>query len=289
MTLAPDPTEITPPKDPTIYARPRLMGPGFWVAIAFGVLCIAGGYALAKFGPKLTGPGAGNESPASSETPPAAESPSRYPSVSADPVMAPTPNPAADPALEGRVSDLEAGQARLTEAAGAALAVAALSEAAQSSRPFDRELSQVEAVLPVSVDVRALRRLAETGAPTRAALAEELEDAASRASVAARDPGEGAGLWARASHALAAIVTVRYVGSTTGTSPDAMLARAQRLMDEGDIEGALQVVDRLPERVRTTLTDWRLRAERRAEVDRRIAVIRAEALADLAQTRRASR
>lgn len=288
MTLAPDPTEITPPKDPTIYARPRLMGPGFWVAIAFGVLCIAGGYALAKFGPKLTGPGAESESPASSETP-TAESPSRYPSVSADPPPAPAPTPTADPALEGRVSDLEAGQTRLTEAAGAALAVAALSEAAQSSRPFDRELSQVQAVLPASTDVRALRRLAETGAPTRAALAEELEDAASRASVAARDPGEGAGLWARASHALAAIVTVRYVGSTTGTSPDAMLARAQRLMDEGDIEGALQVVDRLPERVRTTLTDWRLRAERRAEVDRRIAVIRVEALADLAQTRRASR
>ncbi len=287
MTLAPDPTEITPPKDPTIYARPRLMGPGFWVAIAFGVLCIAGGYALAKFGPKLTGPGVRNESAASSEPSVAAESSSRYPSVSADPL--PAPAPTADPALEGRVADLEARQARLTEAAGAALAVAALSEAAQSSRPFDRELSQVEAVLPVSIDVRALRRLAETGAPTRAALAEELEDAASRAAVAARDPGEGAGLWARASHALAAIVTVRYVGSTTGTSPDAMLARAQRLMDEGDIEGALQVVDRLPERVRVTLTDWRLRAERRAEVDRRIAVIRGEALADLAQTRRPAR
>lgn len=287
MTLAPDPTEITPPKDPTIYARPRLMGPGFWVAIAFGVLCIAGGYGLAKFGPKLTGPGARNESAPSAEAPTAPESSSRYPSVAPDPL--PAPAPIADPALEGRVANLEAGQARLTEAAGAALAVAALSEAAQSSRPFDRELSQVEAVLPVSIDVRALRRLAETGAPTRAALAEELEDAASRAAVAARDPGEGAGLWARASHALAAIVTVRYVGSTTGTSPDAMLARAQRLMDEGDIEGALQVVDRLPERVRVTLTDWRLRAERRAEVDRRIAVIRAETLADLAQTRRAAR
>ncbi|MDG2521193.1 hypothetical protein P7B02_06530 [Caulobacter segnis] len=289
MTLAPDPTEITPPKDPTIYARPRLMGPGFWVAIAFGVLCIAGGYGLAKFGPKLTGPGVLNESAAPAEAPAAPESASRHPTAELEPASRPAAPITTDPALEGRIADLEAGQARLTEAAGAALAVAALSEAAQSSRPFDRELSQVEAVLPISVDVRGLRRLAETGAPTRAALTEELDDAASRASVAARDPGEGAGLWARASHALAAIVTVRYVGSTTGTSPDAMLARAQRLMDEGDVEGALQVVDRLPERVRTTLTDWRLRAERRAEVDRRIAVIRGEALADLAQTRRAAR
>ncbi|WP_269715430.1 COG4223 family protein [Caulobacter sp. NIBR2454] len=289
MSLAPDPTEITPPKDPTLYARPRLMGPGFWMACGFCILCVAAGYGFAKFGPQLTGPGVRTESVMPAAEPSPAESVERAESAPTDFTPAPAPTPVTDPALEGRIATLEADQARLTEAAGAALAVAALSEAAQSSRPFDRELSQVEAVLPVSIDARALRRLAETGAPTHAALAAELEDAASRASVAARDPGEGAGLWARASHALAAIVTVRYVGSTTGSSPDAMLARAQRLMDEGDVDGALQVVGQLPERVRITLTDWRLRAERRAEIDRRVSAIRAEALSDLTVMRRAAR
>ncbi len=35
--------------------------------------------------------------------------------------------------------------------------------------------------------------------------------------------------------AAASIVSIRHVGSTKGTTPDAMLARAQALLDDGDV------------------------------------------------------
>ena len=44
---APDPA---PPAD---APPPRLMGAVFWIAIVFTVMCIAGGYMIAKLGPDL--------------------------------------------------------------------------------------------------------------------------------------------------------------------------------------------------------------------------------------------
>ena len=41
----PDPPAEAPP--------PRLMGAVFWIAIVFTVMCIAGGYMIAKLGPDL--------------------------------------------------------------------------------------------------------------------------------------------------------------------------------------------------------------------------------------------
>ena len=31
---------------------PRLMGPGFWIALALGLICVLAGLALATFGPR---------------------------------------------------------------------------------------------------------------------------------------------------------------------------------------------------------------------------------------------
>ena len=51
MTLAPDPVDSDAPRDPALYGRRRLLGPGFWALIAFGLVCVAAGAALARFGP----------------------------------------------------------------------------------------------------------------------------------------------------------------------------------------------------------------------------------------------
>jgi hypothetical protein len=142
-------------------------------------------------------------------------------------------------------------------------------------------------VLPLSPQTVALRRLAQTGAPTRSALAAEFDDAAAKAAVAARDPGERGGFVDRLSHALASIVTIRRVGSTVGGRPDAVLARAERQVDEGDIDGALTTLNALPRPAARAMAAWRVGAERRAEIDRQVTAIRATALANLAQVSRA--
>ncbi|OYX91827.1 MAG: hypothetical protein B7Y78_11440, partial [Caulobacter sp. 35-67-4] len=83
-------------------------------------------------------------------------------------------------------------------------------------------------------------------------------------------------------------VSIRQVSSTRGATPDAKLARAQRLLDEGDVESAIRALDTLPDPARIVLAPWLASAERRVEVDRHVTAIRADALAGLAQVSRAA-
>jgi hypothetical protein len=288
MTLAPDPVASDAPRDPTLYRRRRLLGPGFWALIAFGIVCVATGAALARFGPTWF---------SQAKAPPATQQPANEPISSPPPAGQPlrgAPSLAAvsPPAsegvaqLEGRVAVLETGQQQTLDAAGAALAAATLADAARTAQPFAEELASLERVLPLSSDLRALARLAQDGAPTRAGLADEFETLAGRAAVAARDPGRNADFLARLRHALSSIVSIRQVGSTQGQSPDAVLGRAQKLLNEGDIEGAVATTERLPPAAQAVLSPWRAAAERRVEVDRHIAAIREDALAGLVQVTR---
>ncbi|MDR7115063.1 hypothetical protein [Caulobacter sp. BE254] len=288
MTLAPDPVDSDAPRDPTLYRRRRLLGPGFWALIAFGIVCVAAGAALARFGPTWF---------SQAKAPPAIQQPANdpipSPSAASQPLRgAPSLAAVSPPAsedvaqLEGRVAILETGQQQTLDAAGAALAAATLADAARTAQPFAEELASLERVLPLSSDLRALARLAQDGAPTRAGLADEFETLAGRAAVAARDPGRNADFLARLRHALSSIVSIRQVGSTQGQSPDAVLGRAQKLLNEGDIEGAVATTERLPPAAQAVLSPWRAAAERRVEVDRHVAAIRADALAGLVQVTR---
>ena len=67
-----------------------------------------------------------------------------------------------------------------------------------------------------------------------------------------------------------------------------MLARAQALLDDGDVEGGVQALDPLPDAARTVLAPWINAANRRIEIDRRVAAIRADALTGLARVSRAA-
>jgi hypothetical protein len=289
MTLAPDPVESDAPRDPALYGRRRLLGPGFWALIAFGIVCVAAGAALARFGPTWF---SGAKAPPAIQQPAANPVPAQVgagqPLYGAPSVAAVSPPSSEGVAqLEGRVAILETGQQRALDAAGAALAAATLADAARTARPFAEELAGLERVLPLSSDLRALARLARDGAPTRAGLADEFETLAGRVAVAAHDPGRNADFLARLRHALSSIVSIRQVGSTQGGTPDAVLARAQKLLNEGDIEGALAALESLPPSAQTVLAPWRAAAERRVEIDRHIAAIRADALAGLVLAPRA--
>ncbi len=140
--------------------------------------------------------------------------------------------------------------------------------------------------MPESADLRALRPLAETGAPTVAALAAEYPDAAARAAVASRAHAQGEGVIARIAQAFAAIVTIRRVDQVEGPGVDAVLARAERRVDAGDLSGAIGELSGLPPAGQDAMAAWRVRAQRRAEIDRRVAAVRAAALADLGRMSR---
>ena len=188
--------------------------------------------------------------------------------------------------VNARLERVEAAQARTARAASAAVAAAALADAAQTSRPFLNELLTLERLTPDARDLAGLRPLAETGAPTLAALAAEFPEVADRASAASRTSGTDTSLLSRIGDALAALITVRRTGDLSGDSPDAVLARAERRVAQGDIEAALRILKALPSGGQAATADWRERAQRRVEIERRISALRTAALRDLAEAER---
>lgn len=285
MTDPADPADITPPGNPAAYAKPFRPSLGFWAMMALCVLCVLAGWSVRAFGPTLWPVKTPEKATAPAPAPAAAgldtdQAPSA-PNLSGGPLAAPAAAPSAEvAALAGRVSTLEALQARTADAAAASLAAATLAEAAQTSGPFEGELKVLEQLLPLSPDVQALRDVARAGAPSRSALAADFDNAAARAAIAARDPGERGGLVARLKFALASIVTIRRT-SEKGTGTDAVLARAERQVGEGDIEGALKTLRTLPPKAADSMAAWRERAQARVQLDRHVSAIRAQALADL--------
>jgi hypothetical protein len=203
------------------------------------------------------------------------------------PVVPSTPVPASAEVadLSARLARMETEQRRTSSAAAAALATTALLQAAQTSRPFTAELAAVESLLP-QAQTAALRRFAQTGAPTRSMLADEFAATAADAAAAARAPGKDAGPVAHLSHALSNIVTIRRVEG--GTGADAIINRAERLVRDGDLEGALLQLERLPAPARQAFAPWIARAEPRIELDRRLAAIRAASIRALTVDGRAS-
>ena len=290
MTAAPDPAETVDLAAPRDLAedspRRRGLGLAFWAMIGFGFICILAGLAFSRFAPVLfpvktpaaSAPAAAATPP---ETPAATAQPAPPPPLAPTPALAPQPAQAQVLVLSGRVDRLEADQRRAAHAAAEALAAAELSEASASSLPFANQLAGIDRLLPDSADLRDLRLLAATGAPSRAALAVELAGLADRAAVAARAPEPNSGLAAHITHALAAVFTLRRVDKLTGSSPDAILARAQQRANDADIEGALKAVDALPKGGQTALAEWRAHAERRVAIDRHVAALRGQALRDL--------
>jgi hypothetical protein len=290
MTSAPDPSPsagLDLPRDPAEYAvRRRGPGAAVWGFVAFGVLCVLAGAAVDRFTSQWLAakPVAPSASSGAAASVPAADA--QTPGALRD---GPAPAPVAGPskvetaALGSRLDRLAADQRRTAQAAGEALAAVDLSDAARASSPFADQLTALDRLLPDTADRRALQILARSGAPSRSALAAEFAGLADRAAVASRRAPQGASLLSRAAHMLEAVFTVRRVDRLTGDDPDAVLARAQRRADDGDLEGALKDLDALPPSGRDAVAGWRARAGRRVEIDRLVAAIRADAARDLAE------
>ncbi|WP_091735266.1 COG4223 family protein [Phenylobacterium immobile] len=281
-----EPADITAPLDPAAY-RPRRAAPRPWFLAVFGLICLGAGAALGVAGLRAleTSP-----APVASQ-PPTPLAGARTPSPAAADLPSALDLPATSPSfalgdLDARLARLEGRERAGAAAAGQALAAAALIETAQSSRPFDGEVAAVRAVAPPSPELALLARLAVDGAPSRTALAASFSAYAGAAAAAIHAPKDGDGLAARLVHALSKIVTIRPVGATRGDSPDALLARAELRIAEGDLERALPLLDRLPAGAGEVLAPWRAGADRRLAIDRSLAALRRRALESVAAASR---
>ncbi len=160
--------------------------------------------------------------------------------------------------LEARLQDLADKVEANASDPGAALAIAAagLKSAIDRGDPFMTELETFAAVAPDAPEVAALRELAATGVPTRAALAARVDEVAARM-IAAADPVDaGAGYFERLVDSIGSLVTVRPIGEVEGEGVGPSVARMEAAVEAGSYERAIAEYETLPGSVRAAGADF---------------------------------
>jgi uroporphyrinogen-III synthase len=150
------------------------------------------------------------------------------------------------------------------------LAVGQLREALEKSNPFPAPLESLRAVAgddPVVADaVQVLSPLANTGVATRNRLVDTFDVAAAGAARAALAPA-GAGWLDRTIQRLASVVTVRREGHVEGDTAQAVLARAEALVKDGDLVGADKALAGLEAEAAAAMAPWRAAVASRIAAD----------------------
>lgn len=168
-----------------------------------------------------------------------------------------------------------AQQARTaSEAARAAFAVAAAAEASRSSGSFEQSYTSLQALLPDDPNVIALAALSRTGAPTRSELRDEFERIDYDIIRKAREAEAGSGFWGRIQAMLAQWIIVRRTGE--GDTPAGVVERAEAALRADNLAEAIREVNRLNGPAKNVAQRWLANAQRRLEIDTRIAAIRTE-------------
>lgn len=128
-----------------------------------------------------------------------------------------------------------------------ALAAASLKAAIDRGGPFMAELEAFASVDGDSPAIAQLRTLAASGVPSRATLLSRFPSVAS-AMIAAGDSGsESDGLFDHLLSSATSLVQVRPVGEVAGDSVEAIVARMETRLKNGDLQGALNEWNTLPQ------------------------------------------
>jgi hypothetical protein len=148
--------------------------------------------------------------------------------------------------FEQRLAQAEAAERRL----GALAARGSIQTALEAGRPLGQALSGLSGTPPV-----ALARYRDAAPPTEAALRLSFEDAARAARLAAEPQGQSVADSALAR--LQGLVTVRRGEQVVvGDAVSGELERARRSLDAGDLAGAVERLEKLPEPSRNAMAGW---------------------------------
>ncbi|WP_196232087.1 COG4223 family protein [Rhizobium etli] len=127
-----------------------------------------------------------------------------------------------------------------------AIAAAALKAAIDRGGPFLAELDTFAGVAPDDPAVADLRSFAETGIPSRAELVRQVPDVATAIVEAVNQPDPNQSWSDRLMASAKSLVTVRPVGNIEGESVEAIAARMEDKVKNGDLSGASAEWNALP-------------------------------------------
>jgi hypothetical protein len=171
-----------------------------------------------------------------------------------------------------------------TKSAAAAIAFANLSSAVAEGRPYATELATIKSFVADPGDLGPLPAYADKGIPTVPELTRSF--AVSReAALAAAAPAPSGSLIDRLLASASTLVKVKRVDeAATGDAPSAVLARAEALLDKGDLAGAVKQVETLQGASRDAFKAWLDDAQARLAADTILQRLEATLLASASPT-----
>ncbi|MDR7145691.1 YbgF trimerization domain-containing protein [Rhizobium sp. BE258] len=148
-----------------------------------------------------------------------------------------------------------------------AIAAAALKAAIDRGGPFTAELDTFAGVSPDDPATKDLRSFAQTGVPSRAELINQVSDVASAAVESANQPSPDQSWSDRLMNSAKSLVSVRPVGNIEGENVEAIAARMENKVRNGDLPGAANEWNDLPPAAKQASAAFKQSLEARIRVE----------------------
>jgi hypothetical protein len=148
-----------------------------------------------------------------------------------------------------------------------AIAAAGLKAAIDRGGPFHAELDTFAGVSPDDPAVATLRNFADTGVPSRAELIHQVPEVATTIIKASQPPATDEGWSDRLMASAKSLVTVRPVGNIQGDSVEAISARFEDKIRNGDLPGAITEWNALPDAGKSASAAFKQSVEARIKVE----------------------
>ncbi|MDR7030255.1 mitofilin family membrane protein [Rhizobium rosettiformans] len=179
-------------------------------------------------------------------------------------------------ALEQSTTRLDEAERKLEEPRSdvemaRAIALSGLKTAIDRGGPFLSELDALKSVSPEDPAVAALTPLASNGVPSRSDLVRDFNQVADEILSAINQPEAGEGWTDRLLASARSLVKVRPVGNVEGETPEAIVARVENKLQNGDLKGAALEWETLPEAGKQASSDFATKLKNRIEAEERVA------------------
>jgi hypothetical protein len=148
-----------------------------------------------------------------------------------------------------------------------AIAAAALKAAIDRGGAFEPELQTYEGLAANDPAVAGLKPFAAKGVPSRAELQREFPRVADAMIEAATVPDPNQGIAGRLLSSALSVVKVRRVGEVEGDTAEAIVARMEQSLQNGDLTGALREWKTLPEPAKAASSDYSQKLDARMKVE----------------------
>ncbi|MDK1377207.1 MULTISPECIES: mitofilin family membrane protein [unclassified Sinorhizobium] len=148
-----------------------------------------------------------------------------------------------------------------------AVAVTALKTAIDRGGPFLAELGALRSIAPDDATVKDLAQDAATGVATRTDLRAAFPQTADAMLDRLNQPDPNEGIFARLVSSAMSGIRIRPVGSVEGDTPEAVIARIEDKLNNGDLKGASLEWGGLPEPAKSAGAEFKAKLDQRLRVE----------------------